>query len=274
MLTFKEFLTERAASDVDERVANQQSIDDAIDLLNTHCKNALWMLEKNRPIYRGEKGSNVSSKLENTGFATVDTTSTERVSHNTSNYYTLILDNHPNRQHFPKRSRSYVATTNKNRAKSYGGFSGWAGSNSSSDNIIIIIPFDRTKIGMVNMEDMWDTTVNLFHGHETIENWNSAFKNMGLSDTVWQTFLNMDTRLRRGDADALKLFKKAFGGDGEGFEKKFIEGIYDAYSAKRTGHTCVTTATMPHMSSSEVWVGGKAMLISLQMWGKLRKALK
>ena len=264
--TFKEFLAEKAVGD-DQRVADAQSVEDAIAMLNAHCKDALWMLDENRPIYRGETGDVVMGKVKKTGFATVDTASTERVSNNTSNYYTLILDNHPDRKQFPKRSRCYIATTNQSRAS---GYSGWG----SKGGTMIIIPFDGTKIGMVNKEDMWDTPVNLFHGHEDIESWNSAFKDMGLSDKVWQTFLNMDTRLKRGDADALKLFKKAFGSDGEGFEKKFIEGIYDAYSAKKTKHTVVTTATMPHKSSSEVWVGGKAMLISIGMWEKLRKALK
>lgn len=90
-------------------------IEEAIHLLNKHCKNALWMLEENKSIYRGDVSN------EKNSFTTIDTNLTTRKSQNTSNYYTMILDNHPEMKDFPKRSKSLICSTSLDDARVYSG---------------------------------------------------------------------------------------------------------------------------------------------------------
>ena len=154
-----------------------QKVDTAINILNTYCKNALWMLYENKPIYRGD-----SVYLFNSAFACVDTTKTLRKSTNTTNYYTIILDNIPSRAGFPKRSRSFIATTDSDYANDYRHDApDWRDKDAG---LYILVPFDKTKIGVVNASDMWHTQIKLFGRSDSIEELNRCFRDMGYLDLL------------------------------------------------------------------------------------------
>lgn len=253
-------LTEGTAKGSEGLNVVSQNVEDAIALLNKHCKQALWMLDEDRPIYRGE--NHIAVTVDKTGFALVDTLLSKRVSENTSNFYTLIFDNHPGRTRFPKRSQSLICSTDKSKADEYG-------------KSLIVIPFDGTKIGIVNRTDMWDTPMTFLGNRRSLNNLNRIFSYLELDEFDWNSIVEFDKKLKAGDQGALEQLEavsQEFGFTTDEIKTKFLESILDAYSAKRTGHTAATTATMSHKISSEVWVGGKVMLIQPEMWQALLKA--
>lgn len=276
MHTFKQFLLEAA---VDKRPSYEKlEVDAGIKFLNTHCKNALWMLQENRPIYRGDPMGPAWS--ERIGFVVVDSTKTARKSQNTSNWYTAILDAHPDRQHFPKRSRSFIATTDKIYAQDY---------ILRHSDLSIIIPTDTAKIGLVNDEDMWNTPLKGIPGWRgNIEDFNHVLtqfaKSLFDTPTVTVQELEMlDVQLKKGNGMCIKALVSAMKDftsisvtqkDIDELSKNFLSIIWNAYSEGSTGHSVVTTATMPHRYDGEVWVGGEVIMISLPMWKQLRQEIK
>jgi hypothetical protein len=256
-ITFKEFLAERAFDK--EPDYHSLDIESAIAILNKNCKDALWMLELNRPFWRGFAKH---IKAANSGFATVDTSATERESQNTSNYYTVILDNNPLMKGFPKRSRSFIGSSNYLRADDFR----WGGS------VYAMIPFDNVPIGYVGKSDMWDTIIRLFGEIQYIKNFNLMFSRMGLEPNI-ASFRKFSNRLAEGDEKALEAFKNVFTKADTNFKKvSFLDQIFQAYSPEKTGHKTFTTATMPDnlkKKNSEVWVGGKIILMTKAMWDKL-----
>lgn len=264
ILTFKKFLTEAA---IKEPQYVDISVDAAIELLNTKCKNALWMLQENKPLYRGDE--NVTFPAS--GFKDVDSNKSERRSQNTSNFYTVILDNHPDRKNFPKRSKSFIATTDKSYARGY-----------TDEEPFIVIPEDSAKIGFVNKDDMWKTVIKLFGYANMLDGQNAVFEQIFFRDGKFKVspysitiddFYKFDKALKDGDEEAYKLLSKALGRmHADMYKNSFIEEIWKAYSAESTGHTVHTTKNMPHDKNSEVWVGGKMVFIQPKVWENLRKA--
>jgi hypothetical protein len=220
------------------------------------------MLEEDEPIYRGDRNAGFKDQLDKHGFALVDTSATERQSQNTSNYYTVILDNMPGREDFPKRSRSFICSTNQERSLSYASY--------DPARLLRVIPFDGVKIGAVNRGDMWDTEIKLYDDTQDIETWNDVFAHARLEEK-WSSFVEFDAQLKRNDEKAVAAFDRAFG---DYPHNDFLKRLIAAYSPKETGHTAHTTKNLKDAKRGEVWVGGKCVLISNSMWAKLRKALK
>jgi hypothetical protein len=273
MITFKEFLNEAPTKDKPQ--FDSVEVADAIDALNAHCKDALWMLKGNRPLWRGQIST---SEINKTGFALVDPSKTERRSENTSNYYTLILDNIPSRKEFPKRSRSFIASTSYIIGRSY----------SLQRSPIVLIPYDGVKIGVVHAEDIWLTEINLFGVRDEIETFNDRWARFGpmLSSAKWDKWIKFNEMLEDKDAreEALAKIERVFNPKGKvpgptGLIKRgkedFLGAVDKAYSPEETGHTVETTATLKKNfpENSEVWVGGPCMAISGDMWIKLRTAI-
>lgn len=260
-LTFKEFLDE--ASVGDEPNIEQLKVDKAVEMLNANCKDALWMLYENRPIYRGDYRLLKNAKV--TGFAVVDASATERRSENTSNYYTLIFDNIPKMKEFPKRSRSFIATTTKDTAVTY--------AIGQDGAVSVLIPFDGVKIGFVNKRDMWDVQLTPFDlPKDSVTSQNEIFQSMGLPDNNWDAWIKFDKELKNDDKSAYNRFSSAVGYKlAEKYKRSFLEVVGQAYSPANTKFTHYTTANMPHSSESEVWIGGKCVIISQKMWSKLLK---
>jgi hypothetical protein len=234
---------------------------DAIKFLNTRCQNALWMLMLNKPLFRGD---NVSYN-----FAKVDTSKTTRVSENTTNFYTLILDNNPLMVDFPKRSRSFIGTVDYGRAEQYG-------------QPFIMIPADNAKIGVVGSEDIWDVRIDLFGRRKGIENLNLLYEILDLNDTDIDSFYKLDKLLKQDDPEKVNKFYDALSIvlslNEEQLENlvsgnahhEFMGFIFDAYSPAETGFKWYYTSNMPkNMYDTEVWVSGEVLVISEEEWKKL-----
>jgi hypothetical protein len=231
----------------------------AIDLLNTHARDALRLLEANAPLYRGDLSLN--NRIKDHQFGLVDPSKTARISNNTSNHYTLIFDNHPDRQDFPKRSRSLVCTTSIRKALFY----------SPERFINVVVPYDNVKIGVVNKDDIWDTKINMFGVKADIERYNDLFKSIGITDKSFSSFTEFDQLLKAKDPIAIRKFVKLF--HSRKNSDQFLEQLFASYSARATGHTIETTATLPIGSNTEVWFSGPAIVMTIDMWEGIRQAL-
>ena len=72
-----------------------------------------------------------------------------RRSANTSNEYTLLMDNLPEWKDYPKRSRSLICTTDKWYADGFG-------------DLKIVLPVNGAKLGVCTSEDLWDSFMLIF----------------------------------------------------------------------------------------------------------------
>ena len=274
MINFKQFLESTANGE--QINISALDIEGAIDTLNTHCKNALWMLEKNSPLYRGDPRTRTTG-----GFAIIDLTTSTRKSENTSNYYTEIFDNIPSMSKFPKRSKSLICSTDLDRAEGYSG-------NTAP---FIVIPFDDSKIGVVNEDDLWQTGVTLFGDLNGIadhnDNWRRlqtvcSLDNENVPKGCWDFIVWLSNEIEKDSEDVVHAFVEVFGSPGKFNVSKFKQYLKDKtlldyidlqYSPSSTGFTVCRSSNKAMLTQdTEVWVDGKVVVISSSMWKNLRKA--
>jgi hypothetical protein len=119
------------------RRSSETSMFEAIDFIRTNCSEITKIYKKtnNVRIYRGMPGD--------ADFKFGDTSIRSRKSKNTENYYTLIMDNDPIWKAFPKRSESFICSTNPGYAEDYG-------------KLYLVFPVDGTKIGVCPGNDIWE----------------------------------------------------------------------------------------------------------------------
>ena len=138
-----EFITER------EVISYQSSVlgvDDAVAMLNAHCRQSLAMIHT--PLWRGMRNHRQP-------IISIDPSTGLRQSENTSNYYTVLMDNSPYFAGWPKRSRSLVCSTSRQYANAFA--DEWG-----DDGVLYaIFPSDGVKIAVCPGKDMWDTTIKL-----------------------------------------------------------------------------------------------------------------
>lgn len=262
MISFKQFISEEAVGKKPQFTPLDANA--AIEVLNQECRASLWMLYDNKPFYRG---MDYPRKIDKLGFGTVDTSATERKSQNTTNYYTMILDNNPYCKDFPKRSRSFISSTSIEKARGYA----WG-------LPVVLIPADSAKVGIVGKNDIWDTQINLGGYRGDLEDLNRAFKSyLGLAPTL-DSFEKFAERAK--DRDSAEFHKLTEFCPGESnarrLAKDFMDELFKAYSPAKTGFTTYPAANLPHKlpRDSEVWVSGKVVIITMPMWEKLRKHIK
>lgn len=132
--TFKTFI--EAAITPMEKPSESMSMEEIRKLLNTKCSNAWECYEADYRIYRGIKaGHNYPTGVYNPSTG-------ERKSRNTSNHYTLFFDTNPANAYWPKRSKSFICSTDYDYAKVYG-------------MVYSIFPFNNVDIGVCPSSDIW-----------------------------------------------------------------------------------------------------------------------
>lgn len=134
-MSFIKFLSEIVTRSHIKELTEKETLD-----LLKNCKD----FSKNKSIiYRGMDEDDFK-------FYLLDTSKSKRPESidGASDAYRIILD-HTLPSKFPKRSRSFVCTTNENKASDYG-------------NIFVILPFDNSKIANSNQEDIGMTSKQIF----------------------------------------------------------------------------------------------------------------
>lgn len=263
MITFKTFLEAQLKPYEHE----EKELSELVALIKTHCSDSL----NGQRIFRGSK-----SILKNGIF---NPESGERKSQNTSNYYTKLVDSNPKNSKFPKRSKSFIATTRQRTAEIYGQGSAMA-----------LFPYNGTAIGVVNSADFWDTKTHFGAPFEIelIAAMNGSLK-MILQELGWEvspdnipelaeliSFLKKSdpTKLCNAlmDAELLSFeeFKKP-----ENHKKlasKFINDLPTVYSYKSLGCTLTTPGKLDN-EHSEVWFSGKCIGIHIQEYDQIKEEL-
>ena len=270
MVTFKQFISEAAVGA--PPTYKKVDTDNILKYLQDNCSNSMWMLHKNRPFYRGD--NQASEEVNANGISEVNTELTTRKSKGIANWYTEILDHHPDRQNFPKRSKSLICTTDVRYAANY--------ADNSAKGIYAVIPFNDAKIGLVNKHDMWQTKIGGIPGHwaVSIDRVNDLFTALAQDANLPVSFKSVETldKIIKKDPvllNDLKLWISTGNtGDAMEFAENFLNIILKGYSAEGTGHTCVNTSNMPKTYKGELWVGGKVAVISQKMWGQLLELVK
>ena len=272
-MRFKQFLEAQVGDTA--RQFDELDVQQAYDILNSKCKNALWMLHKNRPIWRGD--IDLQRSTGRTGFSVFNADISTRKSQNTHNYYTLIFDNHPEMKDFPKRSKSLIASTDFSVASGYLANAIFRNPipdfTPTSGEPTIIIPFDDSRIGATGRGDIWHISTVLFDNHDTLPQFNRFWKNSQMSDTDWDKWLKFDAEMKQGLVRNKRLLGLGFETYQEYFakyENNFLETVFKAYSPKMTGMEAHTTATLDQIRNQEVWVGDKMLCVSFKMWQNLR----
>lgn len=146
----------------------------------------------------------------------------KRQSANTYNYYTLLIDNLPEWNEYPERSKSIVCSTDYTYANIYG-------------NLYLIIPLGKIKFG-VAPSDIWgsfDLTLDVFNGylsrlHEDV--YGSGKLSEDNFSEFKETIIDMDKRLKSGKTYDGRSYQDVI----EDFEPGPTASMYDSMYTYRT----------------------------------------
>lgn len=263
MRTFKQFLLE--ASVGPSIKYNHLSEEETAAMLKKYCPSALTYGAR---FWRG-----VYDDVYDVGHTSwIDLSLTTRASENTSNHYTLILDNHPKMKKFPKRSKSLIFTSSKAEAEDYG-------------NLYAVFPYDTNILGVCPQNDIWKTQCQLPCTEVTLSievmngYWQDFFHYVNvLSRTLsFASFEEADKKLKDGDnmyLDALdhfmknikyhfKLDEKTASKISECFRSDFLKTAFSMYDPSITGLKTIKATAEIDSKTHEYWCSGKVILIDL-----------
>lgn len=212
-------------------------------LLNKHCKDAIGQL----PIVRGM--NEIYS-----GYAVMHGAAGKRMSANTSNHYTVILDAVLPKE-FPKRSGSIICANWKNRAYAAGYGVPYA-----------IVPFDGVKIGVCPGRDIFDTEISLSkHERATarrIDQWNNFYNDNDITDESFPKLI----------ADFKKFLGRRNMWDLD--PKTIKDVIAEAYSKPFKLATTADDGAYNDGEKHEVWIGGKCLAIDMLIYRSVMRNAK
>ena len=127
-MKFKQYLTEGRSRSI--------RFDEAINILKTKCSKAIKS-HKHSPIFRG-----VRDRFSDDVISLIKPKDHTRVSANTSNIYTLLIDDMKSWKQYPNRGQSIICTTDREYSRVYG-------------ETYVIFPYDGAKIGVTSSIDFW-----------------------------------------------------------------------------------------------------------------------
>lgn len=217
------------------------SKDKAMKLISTKCSKILgYYKEGGQYIYRA--GSRVSGE-----FALSQPAKFSRKSANTSNYYTLLMDNLPSWSRYPRRSKSIVCSNDKYTAANY----------SYGRSQYIVFPYDTCKIGICPDSDIWDSIPRIpgIRGIEEWESINSELEDIGgLSDNNWSDFKARVDSLDKNQEMAST--NRVIRGWALSKFDTITDYLNDAMSPKKCGFRVVKPGDkIPAEGKNELWVG-------------------
>lgn len=148
------------------------SYEKSVAFIKKNCMNSARMyFNKNVGLFRGHVSIT-------TDFGIVNPKKHERESANTSNFYTLLMDNLPQWKDYPKRGKSLICSNSEEGA--YG----------DSSNKFLVLPVDNAKIGVCSEYDFWESFRNTWPG-SGMDFFNNSLEKLlrkyagGASDTSW-----------------------------------------------------------------------------------------
>lgn len=145
MVSFKQFLNEAPLpTNVTKKwTISKLDINEAIKLLNTHCKDGLRAISNGGVIQRG-----FTNKLPH-NLQIMDSSEGYRLSRDTINLYQMMMDSSEALSDYPSRSKSFICLSS--RSEFYG-------------SRYVMIPFDNTKVAVIDKDDIFDVFVKNISG--------------------------------------------------------------------------------------------------------------
>lgn len=232
----------------------------AVDHVLLNCGKALTAAKKGDVIYRGKKTNFLFDYTD-------PSKGKPRVSRNTSNHMTLLMDNLPSWKGWPKRSRSLICTTRAAKTVAYG-------------KTYVVLPEDNVKMGVCYGSDIWVSFpyAGINSWHDSVNDFNKYLK-IFVNDESWPSLkkgLNIqvdDIQLIDYDAidyGAPEIIKdwKHLGSTSEpnltlyDHLNKILDPKKNKFLLKKAGDV------LPN-EEREVWVGGPCVLINLSTFYQL-----
>lgn len=266
-MKYQQFLImEKEHSKVDgsEGYKSELTEEKAIEIIKTKCKN----VDVNKPLWRGMKYEK--------DFYLIEGQKGSRKSANTSNHYTLIIDEilKSDFSYAPLRSKSIICSTNQRYASNYG-------------LAYAIFPFDDVEIGQCEYDDIWYTNIYIGGYEETIKDVNSLFKYVSNNPESYEEIVkDIVFDMEHNERDdweeiTLHIADRYIDDHGEDeFEKSDKDDVveYVLYSMYHPEHALgmkfgtykeLEIDEMEKDDSFEVWFGGKCIAIDMHTYKKM-----
>ena len=220
-------------------------LDEVVALIKANCSDAMKSLEE--PIVRGMTDSGPYIQLHGEDG--------ERKSRNTSNHYTLILDEVLPPE-FPRRSKSIICASydNYNHAEEYG-------------ELYAILPYNGVHVAWTPADDMFYTPIQIAGRSDSAEGWNRKFRQMEIPDTSYADIITALTKYRDTGMVSGTPYQ-SWVEDVEDFDAEFREAYDEPFDWSTTKN--------PRWNDGEyeMWIGGKCIGVRLSDWNKVKAALK
>lgn len=186
-----------------------ENVDDVVKLIKEKC-------DVKNYLYRG---------FEDDGdYYIIDGSKGERVSKNTTNYYTLILDQifatGSAYKNYPLRSKSIICSTSKKTASHYG-------------NVYVVLPFKGVDIGYIGSDDIWNSDIEIGEMNFKLPAWNRIFEGMGVSDDGYYDILNILVREHRDGLETIKEIVEDYyhsDDEDEDYDEDYVASEHDIES--------------------------------------------
>jgi hypothetical protein len=218
-------------------------------LLLENCSEALMAFRSGHKVFKG-----INGPMPEVAIFKTDPKLKKRDSRNTQNYYTLLFDNLPSWQEYPKRSRSLICSTSYSWAKGYG------------SQTYLILPFDGAKFGVCPEKDIWFSFYYLL-GKKSLDRMNFVFADLKLPTT---TFNNFITSAYNNQKKLSRLFLTSSISEalGNAFKAKtkdqLITNLNNVFDPTENKFTTATINELPTHFTSEVWTDSEAYMISTE----------
>ena len=213
-----------------------------ISSVKNECGSALQQCKYGNSILKG-----FGVELTHTSYK-IDPSLKQRVSVNTHNYYTVLMDNLPSWQEYPKRSRSLICSTSLYTARGF-----------ATGEPYNIFPIDGAKIAVCPRLDIWHVklTDNL-----TFVGLNGIFRECKVSwysyrnilDDIFQNRKKIATYLQ--DAATTTSYNKIIDDiRSSDSQEQLITALDNLYNPDRLGFKLFSIEQLPAYKNREVWIG-------------------
>lgn len=234
------------------------TVEELAEVAKSNCQDALKTAQL--PIIRGTR----SGEFEVGGV--YHGAKGSRSSRNTTNFYTVILDELLGRRNgYPLRSASIICGNYENEhAREYGA-------------LFYIFPFNKVKVGVCPDEDIWETQVKLGNTNRVdIAALNDAFEYFtGFKRGADFTYVELIKELKayreenEGDEDKLYRFNRFFPPG-----KDIEECIEQAYLEPDWDLATTANPTYNDGAAHELWIGGPCLAVAEESGEQFYKLLE
>lgn len=223
-------------------------IDELHNILTTKCSD----FDIKKPFWRGTQDRVNSIYIS-------DGSITERKSANTSNHYTVIIDEalRLDDSNHPLRSKSIICANyhNKAHAENYG-------------KLFAVIPFNEAKIGVTSSDDIWDTEIIINDYELMLPIFNRILKDCNISDKSFNDIVNGITdgiNKNTKDMDFMRL-KRVFK------DINIKDELLNAFSPSELDFKFGNGKSVSKLTNAhELWISGKCAFVEYNIWSDFIK---